>query len=155
MRSTKSNCNYNSLFNVFRQPVLWLEFWIRICLMSSGLNNYLKNFSLSMVLRSTWAPFTAILLNEVIPATFRRFHPFDSRQDVTERAGSHPLICTKTAMKLKTKTEVNFKSGNLVVRARYVDDPLFGYTVTRNSLILFHNRISAKITSEISHFMKR
>jgi len=58
-----------------------------------------------MVLRSTWVSFTVILLNAVIPATLRRFHPFDSRQDVTKRPGSHHLLCTKTAMMLKPKTE--------------------------------------------------
>jgi hypothetical protein len=52
-------------------------------------------------------------------------------------------------------TEVNFKLGNLAVRARYFNGPLFGYTAITNSFILLHNRIWAKITSEIPHFMKR
>jgi hypothetical protein len=108
-----------------------------------------------MDLRSTWVPFTVIILNPIIPATLRRFHPFDSRQDVTKRPGSHTLLCNKIAMMLKAKTEVNFKSGNLAVRARYVDDQLFGNTTIRNLFIQLHNRISAKITSEIPHFMKR
>jgi len=46
-------------------------------------------------------------------------HHFDSRQEVTKRPGSNPLLCTKIAMILKPKTEVNFKSGNLALRTRY------------------------------------
>ena len=132
-----------------------------------------------MILISTWVPFTVILLNAVISATLRIFHPFDSRQDVTKRPGSYPLLCTKSAMMLKPKTammlkpktamklkpktatmlkpkkEVSFKSGNLAVRARYFDGLLFGYTSIRNSFILLYNIISSKITSEIPHFIKR
>ena len=58
-----------------------------------------------MVLRSTWVTFTVVLLNAVIPATLRRFHPCDSWQGVTKRPGSHPILCTKVAMIL------NFNEG--------------------------------------------
>jgi hypothetical protein len=94
-------------------------------------------------------------MSAVILATLRRFHPFESRQDVTKRLGSHPLLFTKIAMMLKAKPEVIFKSGDLAVRTRNVEGPLFGYTAIINSFIQLHNRILAKITSEISHFMKR
>ena len=58
-----------------------------------------------MVLRSTWVTFTVVLVNAATPATFRRFHPLDSRQGVTKRPRFHPLFCTKIAMIL------NFKEG--------------------------------------------
>jgi hypothetical protein len=81
----------------------------------------------------------------IISCNLEKILSFDSRQDVTKRLECHHHLCTKIAMMFKAKTEVNFKSSNLAVRARYVGVPLFGYTAMKNSFILLHNRISATI----------